>query len=62
MFKHFSTKPKPGQLSFENQTVRKNIQPVGSITGSGQQQKPEEIPVSNRFESLQTDVEDQFIF
>ena len=49
-------------MTFENQTTVKgirNIQPAGRVED---QKKPEEIEISNRFESLQTNVSDEFEF
>ena len=65
MFKHFSTKPKPDQLTFEKQTLAKSIQPLqpgGSKTSSEIQKQTDGISTSNRFDSLQPDVEAEFVF
>ena len=64
MFKHFSTKPKPDQLTFENQTLAKSIrpiQPTARQANCANVQQPEGIEISNRFDALQTD-ESEFVF
>ena len=64
MYKHFSTKPKPDQLTFDNQTTQKGIRPLhpAGRRSSPTQDKPTPIEISNRFGPLQTDVESDFIF
>ena len=67
MFKHFSTKPNPEQMTFEKQTIAKGIQPIhpsGSKASSPEKQQPEEISTSKRFDVLQTQtaLEAEFVF
>ena len=64
MYKHFSTKPKPDQMTFDKQTTQKGIRPLHPAGSRSPPTQDEITPIviSNRFGPLQTDEQSEFVF